>query len=81
MYVTVMGADIRQGGSAASLNLESNGTSIMTNHKHVEREPAEQARELAADELECVSGGRKAGSHGASGVMFLTFTFKLVAVK
>jgi hypothetical protein len=53
----------------------------MTNQKHVEREPAKQAHELAADELECVSGGRKAGSQGTSGVMFLKFTFKLVAVK
>ncbi|HEX7562794.1 MAG TPA: hypothetical protein VF396_05990 [Bradyrhizobium sp.] len=53
----------------------------MTNRKHVERETAKPARELAAAELECVSGGTKAGSHQASGVMFLTFTFKLVAVK
>ena len=39
-----------------------------------------QARELAADELEGVSGGKPA-SKEASGVMFLAFTFKLVAVK
>jgi hypothetical protein len=37
--------------------------------------------ELAAAELECVSGGTKASSHQASGVMFLTFTVRLVAVK
>ena len=52
----------------------------MTNRKHVAHEIAKQARELAADELDCVSGGRPA-SNGASGVMFLAFTFKLVAVK
>ena len=52
----------------------------MTNHKHVEHEIAKQVRELAADELECVSGGKPA-SREASGVMFLAFTFKLVAVK
>jgi hypothetical protein len=51
----------------------------MTNRKNVER--AKPARELAAAELECGSGGTKSGSHQASGVMFLTFTFKLVAVK
>jgi hypothetical protein len=48
----------------------------MTNRKHVERETAKPVRELAAAELECVSGGKP-----ASGVMFLVFTFKLVAVK
>ena len=48
--------------------------------KLVEREPANQTRELAADELECVSGGKPAAKE-ASGVMFLAFTFKLVAVK
>jgi hypothetical protein len=37
--------------------------------KHVERELTNQATELAVDEMERVSGG------------FLTFTFKLVAVK
>jgi hypothetical protein len=47
--------------------------------KHVEREPAKQARELTADALECVSGGKPASKDG-SGVMFLAFTFKLVAV-
>ena len=61
--------------------VKSNGAGVMTNRKHVERETAKPARELAAAELECVSGGTKAGSHQASGVMFLTFTFKLVAVK
>ena len=45
----------------------------MTNHKHVEHEIAKQVRELAADELECVSGGKPA-SKEASGVMFLAFT-------
>jgi hypothetical protein len=53
----------------------------MTDRRHVEREPANQARELTASELECVSAGRKAASKEASGVMFLAFTFKLVAVK
>jgi hypothetical protein len=59
----------------------------MTNRKRVEHEIAKQARELAADELaaddlECVSGGvRKSGGSEASGAMFLAFTFKLVAVK
>ena len=59
----------------------------MTSHKHVVREPAKQARELAADELaaddlEYISGGvRKSGGSEASGAMFLAFTFKLVAVK
>jgi hypothetical protein len=51
----------------------------MTNRKHGERETAETAKpagELAAAELECVSGGKP-----ASGVTFLVFTFKLVAVK
>ncbi len=48
--------------------------------KLVEREPANQTRELAADELECVSGGKPAAKE-APGVMFLAFTFKLVAVK
>ena len=52
----------------------------MTNRKHVERETAKPARELAAAELECVSGGKPA-SKDTSGVMFLAFTFKLVAVK
>jgi hypothetical protein len=47
--------------------------------KHVEREPANQARELATDELECVSGGKPASN--ASPPMFLQFQFKLVAVK
>jgi hypothetical protein len=51
-----------------------------TCHKLVEREPANQTRELSADELECVSGGKPAAKE-ASGVMFLAFTFKLVAVK
>jgi hypothetical protein len=54
----------------------------MTDRKHVEHEIAKQAGELAADELECVSGGvRKSGGSEASGVMFLAFTFRLVAVK
>jgi hypothetical protein len=48
--------------------------------KLAEREPANQTRELAADELECVSGGKPTAKE-ASGVMFLAFTFKLVAVK
>jgi hypothetical protein len=52
----------------------------MTNRKYVEHEIANQARELAPDELECVSGGKPA-SKEASGVFFLAFTFKLVAVK
>jgi hypothetical protein len=47
--------------------------------RHIEREPTHQTRELSADELECVSGGKPA-SKEASGVMFLAFTFKLVAV-
>jgi hypothetical protein len=37
--------------------------------KHVECKPTNQATELTADEMERVSGG------------FLSFTFKLVAVK
>jgi hypothetical protein len=39
--------------------------------------------DLTLDELETVSGGgtRKSGGNTASGAMFLTFTFKLVAVK
>jgi hypothetical protein len=52
----------------------------MTNRKHVEHEIAKPARELTEAELECVSGGTPA-SKQASGGMFLTFTFKLVAVK
>lgn len=54
----------------------------MTNRKHVEHEIAKQARELTADELECVSGGgsRKSAGGSVSGAMFLVFTFKLVAV-
>jgi len=52
----------------------------MNNHKHVEHEIAKQVRELAADELECICGGKPA-SQEASGGMFLAFTFKLVAVK
>ena len=52
----------------------------MTNRKHVAHEIAKQARELAVDELDYVSGGKPA-SNNASGVMFLAFTFKLVAVK
>ena len=43
------------------------------------REPVNQARELTADELERVSGGKSASN--ASPHMFLTFQFKLVAVK
>jgi len=61
-----------------SFNLKSKGVRAMT--KLAEREPANQTRELAADELECVSGGKPAAKE-ASGVMFLAFTFKLVAVK
>jgi hypothetical protein len=68
-------------GIPKSFNVKSNGAGVMTNRKQVERETAKPACELAAAELECVSGGTKAGSHQASGVMFLTFTFKLVAVK
>jgi hypothetical protein len=52
----------------------------MTNRKHVEHEMAKQVRELTADELDCVSGGTPA-SKQTSGVGFLSFTFKLVAVK
>ena len=39
--------------------------------------------ELTPDELETVSAGgmRKSSGGNVSGVMFLTFTFKLVAVK
>jgi hypothetical protein len=48
--------------------------------KPAEREPANQTRELSADELECVSGGKPVAKE-ASGAMFLAFTFKLVAVK
>jgi hypothetical protein len=47
--------------------------------KLVEHEPVSQTRELAAKELELVSGGKPASN--ASGVMFLVFRFKLVAVK
>jgi hypothetical protein len=50
---------------------------IMT--KLVEREPVSQARELAANELELVSGGKPASN--AAGHMYLVFQFKLVAVK
>jgi hypothetical protein len=52
----------------------------MTDRKHVGHETATQARELTAGELERVSGGKPA-SKEASGVTFLAFTFKLVAVK
>jgi bacteriocin-like protein len=53
----------------------------MTNGKQVEREQTNQVSELTMNELECVSGGRKAtGSNGATGVFFLRFQFKLVAV-
>ena len=51
----------------------------MINRKLVAHEIAKQVRELAVDELDCVSGGKPASN--ASGVMFLAFTFKLVAVK
>jgi hypothetical protein len=81
MYVTVTRVDACKIGLPRSFNVKSNGAGVMTNRKHVERETAKPARELAAAELECVSGGTKAGSHQASCVMFLTFTFKLVAVK
>ena len=47
--------------------------------KHVEREPVNQDRELPANELEGVSGGKSA-SH-TSPTFYLVFTFKLVAVK
>ena len=47
--------------------------------KPVERDTANQVRELRTDELDMVSGGKPASN--ASGVMFLAFTFKLVAVK
>jgi hypothetical protein len=60
------------------LQSQIEGSTCVT--KPVEREPANQTRELAADELECVSGGKPAAKE-ASGVMFLAFTFKLVAVK
>jgi hypothetical protein len=47
--------------------------------KPVERDTANQARELRTDELDSVSGGKPASN--AAGGMFLVFTFKLVAVK
>ena len=65
-------------GFPGSSTPKSKGVRAMT--KHVARGPANQTRELAADELECVSGGKPAAKE-ASGVMFLAFTFKLVAVK
>jgi bacteriocin-like protein len=37
-------------------------------------------RELTANELAHVSGGRKSAGQAATGVMFLAFPFKLVAV-
>jgi bacteriocin-like protein len=52
----------------------------MTNSKQVEREQTNQVSELTMNELECVSGGRKAASNAATGVSFLVFQFKLVAV-
>ena len=48
--------------------------------KHVERELTNQAGELAAYELEGVSGGKPA-SNPSPPVIFLQFRFKLVAVK
>jgi hypothetical protein len=65
-----------QNWASKVFNVKSNGARVMTDRKHVERETAKPARELAAAELECVSGGKP-----ASGVTFLAFTFKLVAVK
>jgi hypothetical protein len=51
---------------------------VMTNGKQVEREPTNQVSgELTVNELKGVAGGSK----GVSGVMFLRFEFKLVAVK
>jgi hypothetical protein len=51
---------------------------VMTNGKQVEREPTNQVGgELTVNELKGVAGGSK----GVSGVTFLRFEFKLVAVK
>ena len=47
--------------------------------KSVERDTANQPRELSTDDLNAVSGGKPASN--AAGHMFLAFTFKLVAVK
>ena len=53
----------------------------MTTSKHM-RELTKQADELTAGELERVSGGTPASKDPPpSGVFFLAFTFKLVAVK
>jgi hypothetical protein len=56
----------------------------MTNiNVSVQATPQTEIVDLTLDELETVSGGgtRKSGGNTASGAMFLTFTFKLVAVK
>jgi hypothetical protein len=53
----------------------------MTTSKHM-RKLTNQADELTADELERVSGGTPASKDPPpSGVFFLVFQFKLVAVK
>jgi hypothetical protein len=68
-------------GLRRSLNRKSNGVGIMTTSKHM-RELTKQADELTAGELERVSGGTPASKDPPpSGVFFLAFTFKLVAVK
>lgn len=47
----------------------------------VSANPLTNVSELSADELNAVSGGmRKSAGNQASGVMFLAFSFKLVAV-
>lgn len=53
----------------------------MTNMDHTRPETKRDV-ELAFDELEAVPGGtRKSAGSTATGVFFLHFTFKLVAVK
>jgi len=45
--------------------------------KHVERELTTEVRELTADELECVWGGKPA-SKGSSGSTYLSYNFQMV---
>jgi hypothetical protein len=47
--------------------------------KHVECELTTEVRELTADELECVSGGKPA-SKDSSGSTYLSYNIKMVYV-
>jgi bacteriocin-like protein len=56
---------------------QTNAINTSATSKQV-REPT--GRELTEDELAHVSGGRKSAGGEVSGINFLVFTFKLVAV-